>query len=231
MITAKNFIGVVNANDAKYGHFEDTIKNERAWRMRGFRLRMFDKRAFAVLNFLDDMGYYYMIAEVLGREPFNKEIFADIYVPEYKIAIRISSKSDKFQKKLDKEFYIKFRKDYYPMFIREDETEEFVCEKLEHLIDSIRDAKTNGDEYKKGVSDLRIVFTTPEWAKKNNNKKYNKNGKETIAKTAAATVAEPVAEPAKPKRARIRISSPVKYEKVSYTSSKGKEATSRRSDS
>lgn len=170
--------------DKKMGHFPDTISSEFIWRMRTYRVTLLeDKRMIALMDMLDNMGYPYHAVELLGPNLYFRTVFADLYVPDLQIVIRLSSEKDRHRNQIDKEFFIKHKEKFYPLYVRVDETVDFVCEKLEHLIDSIRDARCDGEAVKKGIPGLSPTFFKPEWMKTKQKQKTSKNGKETAKRT------------------------------------------------
>jgi len=65
------------------------------------------------------------------REYVNKSrnVVADVYIPANRIAIKVSQGKEK-----DDEFYKKVKYIWHPLFIRDNESEDFVLEKLQNLI-------------------------------------------------------------------------------------------------
>lgn len=79
---------------------------------------------------------------------FKKDIYCKgqhlhIFIPEHKICVRISDRYDQL-------FYYKIRRKMHPLFIRSNETPEFIVEKMQNLIIDLMQKKQKEFE-KKGV--------------------------------------------------------------------------------
>lgn len=66
----------------------------------------------------------------------RRKIKGDAYVPKYDIIVKLSEGKEK-----DDAFFKKVRFRYHPLFIRNEETKEFVLEKMQNLIISILKVK------------------------------------------------------------------------------------------
>lgn len=93
-----------------------------------------------IMNFLNDN-------KIAFHPQYNGKanVTPDLYVPKHKIMVKVSE-----GKESDDEFFMKVRRRYHPLFIRDNDTREFVLEKIQNLIIDIM--KRNHALYSKSKS-------------------------------------------------------------------------------
>lgn len=64
------------------------------------------------------------------------KVSPDLYIPKHKIMVKISEGKEK-----DYNFFKEVKYKYHPLFIRDDETKDFVLEKIQNLIIDIMKKK------------------------------------------------------------------------------------------
>lgn len=132
----------------------------------------------------------------------GKGIHIDLYLPKYLIAVHVGD---------DSEFFQEVKNYLHPVFVRDQDSVEFLIEKVQNTIKSHQEQIKRGQD--KPKADLA---TLPKWIQKYNRHHRNKRRKFQEALTPATQVIAPSAEAMppvieqKPKRQRVRITTPVK---------------------
>lgn len=133
----------------------------------------------------------------------DKGIHIDLYLPKYLIAVHVGD---------DSEFFQEVKNYLHPVFVRDQDSVEFLIEKVQNTIKSHQEQIKRGQD--KPKADLA---TLPKWLQKYNRHRRNRRRKfldalvpsSLLATVQTAVVTTPVAEQ-KPKRQRVRITTPVK---------------------
>ena len=132
----------------------------------------------------------------------GKGIHIDLYLPKYLIAVHVGD---------DSEFFQEVKNYLHPVFVRDQDSVEFLIEKVQNTIKSHQEQIKRGQD--KPKADLA---TLPNWIQKYNRHRRKKRRKFLEALTPATQVIAPSAEAMppvieqKPKRQRVRITTPVK---------------------
>lgn len=132
----------------------------------------------------------------------GKGIHIDLYLPKYLIAVYVGDDSD---------FFLKVKNFLHPVFVREQDSAEFLIEKVQNTM------KNHQEQMKRAQGKPKVDPTTlPKRLQKYLRYRRNKRRKfldaltpVTQAVAQAAEVISPVVEQ-KPKRQRVRIVTPVK---------------------
>lgn len=153
-----------------------------------------EKKMERIIALLEERGLTYK----LGHHSELCGVDIDIYVPKYRIAVFNGHTQEKFDKVRGKNA---------PLFIREDETEEFIVEKITNLLDD-REKKLQWvkDNKKKREANLRYA---EECERRHQEKVARREAAQAERERIRAEKAAAKAKAARPKRKRI-----VRYEKI-----------------
>lgn len=132
----EEFISLVEKNDKLYGNYTSTIPHINR---RSRRIANADDKIICLSEYLHSEGIKFMIMESILRPSANNSMFAEIYIPKYRIFVRSVKDSDASRKSADI-FYHLTRNTYYQIFSRYNESADFVLEKLKSTIEK---AKSN----------------------------------------------------------------------------------------
>lgn len=136
----EEFIEFVSKNDGRRGNFEATLRRKGH---REHRINTINGKIIELADFLRKKGIPFMVMEMVFRAGVKHPMFAEIYIPKYRIAIRCVDDND-YSRKLAGYFYLMARKLFYPVFVRHDETIDFIIEKLENTIQNAVESPKEG---------------------------------------------------------------------------------------
>lgn len=83
----------------------------------------------AKVKVLEDFLNENRMAFFRGFKSKKHDVKAQLYVPMHRIVVKVSEGKAK-----DDEYYLKVKHLYHPLFIRDEETEAFILEKMQNLI-------------------------------------------------------------------------------------------------
>ena len=126
----EEFISLVEKNDRLYGNYTSTLPYIKR---RTKRIINADDKIIGLVEYLHSEGIRFMVMESILRPSAKSAMFADIYIPKYRIYVCCVSDSDKSRRSADI-FYFHTQTTYYPVFSRHDEDFEFVLMKLKNTI-------------------------------------------------------------------------------------------------
>lgn len=129
-MTREEFIALVEKHDRIYGNYIATLPYTKR-RIR--RLANADEKIIKAVEYLQSKGIGFMVMENIFKPTIDSAMFADIYIPKYRIFIRNVEDTDK-SKKSAEIYYRKTFANYYPIFSRHNESFDFLVEKLENTI-------------------------------------------------------------------------------------------------
>lgn len=124
----EEFIALVEKHDRIYGNYLPTLQFTKR---RSKRLKNVDVKIIKVVEYLQAKGVGFMIMENICKPTSKCVMFADIYIPKYRIYIRNVEDTDKSRKSAEI-YYKKTFCLYYPIFSRHNESFEFLITKLEN---------------------------------------------------------------------------------------------------
>lgn len=114
---------------AKFGCFKTTLK-EKYKMKRLVRLSKFTEVTHEVIKTLKTWGIPFTLCEVIHSWHQRQRITTDIFIPYANIVIRQYNVDDEIECQKQQSFYCAMFRNFYPFFIRSNETKEFVIEKL-----------------------------------------------------------------------------------------------------
>lgn len=120
---------IMYEQQAKVGCFKETKKEEYK-NKRLMRLAKFTEVTHEVIKTLKMWGIPFTLCEVIHSWKQRQRITTDIFIPYANIVIRQYNVDDEIECQKQKSFYCAMFRNYYPFFIRSNETKEFVIEKL-----------------------------------------------------------------------------------------------------
>lgn len=136
----EEFIEFVSKNDERRGNFEATLQRKEH---RYERIRTIDEKILKLADFLRKKCIPFMVMEMVFKVDCKNPMFADLYIPKYRIAIRNVKDSD-YSRKLANDFFCKSKYLFYPVYVRHDESMEFIVEKLDHTIQKAIESPKTG---------------------------------------------------------------------------------------
>jgi len=130
-MTREEFITLVRKNDRLYGNYTSTLPY---MKRREKRLANANEKIIRVAEYLHSKGIRFMTMEAILRPSAKNPMFADIYIPKYRIFVRNVDDSDTSRKSAQI-FYHLTQGVYYQIFSRHDEDVDFVLMKVENTIE------------------------------------------------------------------------------------------------
>lgn len=134
----------VAKNDKLNGNYVRTLNNTKR---RERRINEFynNEKFMFLLNHIIKSGVRFMLFEDTQKKGANA-MFTDIYVPKYRICIRYDNVTEKSHDKCQLFYAIK-RVLFYPVFIRENESKEFLVEKYDNTVTkAVKEPKSHNIE-------------------------------------------------------------------------------------
>lgn len=119
--------------DRERGNFTETKKEEnRHKRIR--RLAAFNENTHAVIEMLLQWNIPFHLCEIIKTPKHKKSITTDIYIPDAGIVMRTLDMNDKNEEVIAKMYHEYMKRNYYPIFIRSNETLPFIMEKINNTM-------------------------------------------------------------------------------------------------
>lgn len=141
---------LVHAQDKNVGNFEET-KNE-AYKMKRIqRMAKFNEKTHKVIETLQSWGLQFTLCEIIHGSKQRHRITTDIFIPDANVVIRQVDMNDEIEVSKANAFFKAMRMNFYPMFIRSTESEEFIITKLQNVL-----LKAN-QEPMKGFSKVKFI--------------------------------------------------------------------------
>ena len=138
----EEFKSWVRNHDKHIGIYKSTLAYKEH---RAERLDSFPFKALSVAQWLIGHGIDFNVLEALctkNRKPIA--LLTDIYIPEYKIAIRYVDE-EKYSSRYKAQCFYNFMKyKSFPLFIRSTESDEFILEKLQNCMKDLHKYKKMG---------------------------------------------------------------------------------------
>lgn len=124
---------LVYAQDKNVGNFEET-KNE-AYKMKRIqRMAKFNEKTHKVIETLQKWGLPFTLCEIIHGKKQRHRITTDIFIPDANVVIRQVDMNDEVEVSKANLFFKSMRANFYPMFIRSTDSEEFVITKLQNVL-------------------------------------------------------------------------------------------------
>lgn len=129
-MTREEFITLIQKHDKLYGNYTSTLS---CMDKRELRVNNADEKIIGIVEYLLSKNIGFMVMEIISKPTSKHSLFADVYIPKYKICIR-NVKDSKVSKNKAQAFFLSNSGVYYPVFCRHNESLEFVIEKLENTM-------------------------------------------------------------------------------------------------
>lgn len=119
--------------DKKQGNFKYT-QHEEFKEKRLKRLEKFTPTTIAFIEYLKQWNVPFHLCEVLHSRRQKHRITTDIFIPNANIVIRQVNVEDEKDVQKANSYFEAMKKNYYPFFIRSNETYEFILEKFNNCL-------------------------------------------------------------------------------------------------
>lgn len=133
MFEPQELKSLMKEQQEKIGCFKDTKKEEYNTK-RISRLAKFTEVTHSVIETLKLWGIPFTLCEVLHSKKQRHRITTDIFIPNANIVIRQVDVNDEEDLSKQNLYYQCMKKNFFPFFIRSNETLEFVMKKLMSVI-------------------------------------------------------------------------------------------------
>lgn len=117
----------------KVGLFKDDRK-EKYKNKRLVRLSKFTEVTHSVIETLQAWGIPYTIANIIHSKRQLHRITTDVFIPYANVVIRQVDMDDEIDLQKQSVYYSCMKMNFYPLFIRSNESKEFVIEKLMNVL-------------------------------------------------------------------------------------------------
>lgn len=127
----------------KVGLFKDD-RREKYKNKRLVRLSKFTEVTHSVIETLQAWGIPYTIANIIHSKRQLHRITTDIFIPYANVVIRQVDMDDEVDLQKQDLYYDRMKRNFYPFFIRSNESREFVIEKLMNVIQKANENPQRG---------------------------------------------------------------------------------------
>lgn len=133
MKTKEEMIEFMNKIDRERGNVNNTKKEEYT-KKRIKRVCSYNEITLGVMEYLDSKKIKYHVCEAIKGKRQYFVAFTDIFIPEYNIVMFQENVESEIDSRRAQKFYRAVCRRYYPIFIRSNETLDFVITKLNATI-------------------------------------------------------------------------------------------------
>lgn len=130
------------------GSFKET-RREKYQERRINRLSKFTPKMQLVIDTLTLWGLRFTLCEILHSPKQSQRITTDIFVPDANIVIRQVDVDDEIEMSKCQLYYNSMKACYYPLFVRSNETEDFIITKMNNLVCKAMETPRQGFKFVK----------------------------------------------------------------------------------
>lgn len=127
----------------KFGCYQET-KQEKYRTKRLMRLAKFTEVTHFVIAALKKWGLPFTLCEIIHSNKQRQRITTDIFIPNANIVIRQCDSDSDIDKSKQQSYFMAMKAQFYPFFIRPNETKEFVMMKLTNTLMKANENPKNG---------------------------------------------------------------------------------------